>query len=280
MGEELSGQSLHASRPGRGSMISSVLPTLKTLPMRLVVADKRGERADDVADVREAPRLRAVAEYGDGLAGQRLPDEARHDHPVTPRLARADGVEEPHDDHRAAASPSSRPGPGTRRSPCCTRRPTGASIVGPSTRSPSSRNGTASLLPYTSDVDATKTSPAASWPRLQHHLRAVHVGLDGPHRGLDDEPHAHRGSQVDTPRRTGRRARPGPARSSPCRSCSGSPAGPSGGRCCRTTRSTGRRCTITWWPSPSRASARWDPMKPAPPVISTRIPAPLEQPSP
>ena len=48
--------------------------------------------------VREAARLPAVAVDGEVLVGERLADEARHDHSVDARLPRADRVEEAGDD--------------------------------------------------------------------------------------------------------------------------------------------------------------------------------------
>ena len=62
--------------------------------------------------------------------------------------------------------------------------------------SPSSRNGIAALLPYTSDVEATSTfffCWVAMFSRRSVH---VHVRLDRVHRALDDQLDAHRGSQV------------------------------------------------------------------------------------
>jgi len=52
-------------------------------------------------------------------------------------------------------------------------------------------------LPYTSEVEATRTFLLLLVRELQDHLRAVHVGLDGVDRALDDEAHAHRGRQVE-----------------------------------------------------------------------------------
>ena len=50
----------------------------------------------------EAARLRAIAEHGQGLAGQRLASKPREHHPVGCGLAGADGVEKPGDDHLGA----------------------------------------------------------------------------------------------------------------------------------------------------------------------------------
>ena len=66
-----------------------MLPMLKTSPTAPGSCDELHQRADDVADVGEAARLRAVAEDGDRLAGERLPDERRDDHAVLAGLARA-----------------------------------------------------------------------------------------------------------------------------------------------------------------------------------------------
>src|SRR5688572_9698595 len=65
---------------------------------------QRIERDDGVACIAEGTRLLAAAEHGDGLVAHGLRDEARHDHAVSPHLARADGVEEARDDRRDAVT--------------------------------------------------------------------------------------------------------------------------------------------------------------------------------
>ena len=69
--------------------------------------------------------------------------------------------------------------------------------VGPMTRSASSWNGTAVLLPYTSDVEKMTTSLPFLLRVREHDLGAVHVGLDRADRRLDDELHADGGGQVE-----------------------------------------------------------------------------------
>ena len=108
VGDELdrrlrSGERRARARRDRRIEISSVLPMLKTWPMAFGSPTSFEQRADDVGDVLNAPRLRAVAEHRDRLAGERLPHEVRDHHAVLARLARADGVEEAHDDHRQLA---------------------------------------------------------------------------------------------------------------------------------------------------------------------------------
>ncbi len=56
------------------------------------------ERVDDVVDMTETSRLRTVAINSQRLVREGCIDEARQDHAVHAHLARADGVEESHDD--------------------------------------------------------------------------------------------------------------------------------------------------------------------------------------
>ena len=63
---------------------SSVLPMLIDLSNRFRFVDQLQQRVHDIGDVREGPRLGAVAEHGDRLAGERLPDEVRNHHSVRP----------------------------------------------------------------------------------------------------------------------------------------------------------------------------------------------------
>src|SRR6185437_16847099 len=52
---------------------------------------------DQIVDIAEGPRLRAVAENADGVTAKRLHDEVRH-HPTIRRMhARAERVEYPRD---------------------------------------------------------------------------------------------------------------------------------------------------------------------------------------
>ena len=100
-------------------VISSSLPMLNTWPTASGGRMSANERPHHVADVAEAARLLAVAVDRERL---RRPapgaTKRRDDHAVLPGLARPDGVEQPRHDGRAARAPSSRRGPGTRRSPC------------------------------------------------------------------------------------------------------------------------------------------------------------------
>ncbi len=70
-------------------------------------------------------------------------------------------------------------------------------MVGPITRSASSANGTAMLLPYTSDVEKIIVSLPFLRAVLEDDLRAVHVGLDRAHRGFDDELDADGGGEME-----------------------------------------------------------------------------------
>ena len=78
--------------------------------------------------------------------------------PYCPVCRGPDRVEQPDDDDRKLASLSSTPAPGTRRSALLHAYAQRCFTVAPITRSASSRNGTSVLLPYTSEVDAMKTS--------------------------------------------------------------------------------------------------------------------------
>ena len=120
--------------------ISSVLPMLKTSPVRLLArhqvrpARRRRRRRG------RSSALGAVAEDRHRLAGERLADERRHHHPVAAGLPRAHGVEEPGDDDRQPALlPVGEPEVLVEAlEQAYDQRPLN---VGPRTRSPSSRNG-------------------------------------------------------------------------------------------------------------------------------------------
>ena len=63
---------------------------------------QREHASDDVVDTTEATGLPAVSEHGDRFSPQRLSDEPRDYHSVTPGLTRSDRVEQPHDDRLEA----------------------------------------------------------------------------------------------------------------------------------------------------------------------------------
>src|SRR5262249_61379723 len=79
------------------------IPDVDHLSDRFGLVDQLQQRADDVGDVRERARLRAVAEHRDRFARQRLPYEIGNYHSVLAGLPRPDGIEETHDDHRELA---------------------------------------------------------------------------------------------------------------------------------------------------------------------------------
>src|SRR3954470_12358862 len=68
------------------------------LAVRLLAPHQPDKRADHVLDVAEAAPLGAVAVDRYVLVGERLAHERRDHHPVAPRLARPDRVEEARDD--------------------------------------------------------------------------------------------------------------------------------------------------------------------------------------
>src|SRR6266851_1127366 len=71
------------------------MPDVEDLAVGLRMLDQGKHGADDVAHPGEGAALGAVAVDWDGLTRQGEADEARHHHAVLPRLAGADGVEEP-----------------------------------------------------------------------------------------------------------------------------------------------------------------------------------------
>jgi hypothetical protein len=93
------GDLLHALRQGehRDFLIGT---DVEHLPVRLGLLREHQRAAHDVADVREAARLRAVAVDEDRVVTQRLLHEARQHHAVRAVLARSAGVEATDDDHR------------------------------------------------------------------------------------------------------------------------------------------------------------------------------------
>src|SRR3954469_9448349 len=141
--------------------------------------------------------------------------------------------------------------------------------VGPMTRSESSRSGTSSLLPYTSDVDAITTSfffllaclSTTSVPCTL--VSIVYTGCSTinltptaaakwnttSQRSINS---ASSGSLVTVSMKYSKRGRP-----FRCAMLSIDPVD-------RLSRIS------TSWPASSSTSERWDPMKPAPPVISAR----------
>ena len=103
---------------------------------------------------------------------------------------------------------------------------------------------------------------------LQHHLGAVHVGLDRVHRLLDDQLHADGGGQVEHDvalvDQLGQQRFVGDRVDRVARTR----RGPSGARCCRSIRSRGCRGPALRGRWLSSRSARCEPMNPAPPVMS------------
>src|SRR4029453_15034264 len=61
---------------------------IEDLSDRARFVDQGYHSLHDVADIREAARLRAVPEHGDRLTRERLRHEIRDHHPVLPGLAR------------------------------------------------------------------------------------------------------------------------------------------------------------------------------------------------
>ena len=75
----------------------SVEPTLKISPLIERSSINSFNARDVSCDVAERPGLHPVPVDLERRAGQRVLHEARDDHPVLAALARADGVEQPHD---------------------------------------------------------------------------------------------------------------------------------------------------------------------------------------
>ncbi len=140
--------------------------------------------------------LRAVAEHRDRFTGQRLPHEVRNHHPVLARLPGSDGVEEAHDDHRELALL-----PVGEREKLVDRLAAG---VGPAVLRRWSQDQIGvfterHVLALAVDLGGRGDDDQLFLlvRVLQHDLGAVHVGLDGVDRLLDDQFDADRGGEME-----------------------------------------------------------------------------------
>src|SRR5256714_15336334 len=83
---------------GLGELVEGELARVPDVDRQMLVAlGQQREPADQVVDVAEAPRLRALAEDGDRLPLQRLAHERRHGAPVVRAHAWPVRVEDPDD---------------------------------------------------------------------------------------------------------------------------------------------------------------------------------------
>ena len=171
-------------------------PDVEDLADRPGMIHQRHQGSDDVADVGEAARLVAVAVDRDRPAGERLLDERRHDHAVLPGLARSDGVEQP-DDHRRELALA----PVGQRQELVDRLRAG---VAPPPLGRRTQHQVAVLAErdlLAQPVDLRGRGDQDLLLLLvglgQHDLGAVDVGLDRPDRALDDQPDADRRGQVE-----------------------------------------------------------------------------------
>ena len=130
-----------------------------------------------------------------GVAFQRLAHKIRQDHPVTARLPRSHGIEQPCDDDR---QPLFLPvGEGQKFVQRLRRRITPAAFG----RRPEHQIGIfmerkIGAFPVHFRSGCGKDQLALSAGGLEHQLRAVDVGLDGSHRAFDNQLDAHRGRQM------------------------------------------------------------------------------------
>ena len=172
------------------------VPDIDHLSDRLRLDNQFQQGGDDVGDVCKGARLFAVPEHGDRFAGQRLADEVRDHHSVLTGLTRSDGVEEADDDDGQLALL-----PVSEREELVDRL---AARVGPAVlrRRPEHEIG----IFAERHVVALAVHLGGRGEHhelfflvcvLQHHLGAVHVGLDGIHRLLDDQLDADRGGEVE-----------------------------------------------------------------------------------
>ena len=143
----------------------------------------------------ETARLRAVAIDRDRLAAQRLADKTRHDHPVLPRLPRADRVEEAADRHRKL-----RLHPVGQREEFVHRLRAG---VAPAAAACRAHHGIVvfaerDLAAFAVDFrrGGQKERAAIARAAFQHDFRAADDAFDRPHRLVDDEPHADGAGQM------------------------------------------------------------------------------------
>ena len=169
---------------------------LNTSPIALGSSTSRISAADDVGDVAEAARLRAVAVDGDRLARQALPHEVRDHHAVAAGLARPDGIEEARDDHRQLLL-----FPVGQRQELVDRL---AARVGPAVFRRRSHHevgvfaeghGRALAVDLGRRRDDDQLLLLVGVP--QHDFGAVHVGLDRVDRRLHDQLHADGRGQVE-----------------------------------------------------------------------------------
>jgi len=148
-----------------------------------------------IADVGEAAGLRAIAEHGDWLPGERLPDEVRNHHPVLAGLTRSDGVEQTDDDDRKLPLL-----PIGERKEFVDQL---AARVRPAVLRALAEHHIGVLAERHVHALAIHLRRRRNQHELflfvgvlEHDLRAVDVGLDGVNRLLDDELHADRGRQM------------------------------------------------------------------------------------
>ncbi len=159
------------------------------------LSSERDEAGHHIGDVRERSRLPPVAKNGDRLVGERLTNEIRNDHAVSPRLARTDSVEQTHDDHRQLAFAVIRQREKFVESFAARVRP---SVLGRWTGHEISvfleRHGRtlAVHLRRRKDDDGRLLLLCV----LQHDFRAVHVRLDRVDGRFNDKFDAHGGRQV------------------------------------------------------------------------------------
>ena len=153
------------------------------------------QRADDVADIGEAARLRAVAVHGDRPAQERLLHEGRDDHAILPGLPRAHGVEEAnHHGRQMLLTPV---GQGEE---LIERLRAGIAPAAFCRRPQHQRTVFLERHLFAQAVHLGSRGQEHFFLFLvglgEDDLGAVHVGFDGAHRAFDDQLHADGGRQV------------------------------------------------------------------------------------
>ena len=148
-----------------------------------------------VATWHEAAPLGPVAVHGDRLLGERLVDEPRDHHPVAPGLARPDRVEQARDDRRQPAlAPVGDRQELVERLRARVRPPAEARRTHQQVAVLAERHPLALAVDLARRRDEHRPAP----PRRlrEDDLGAVDVGLDRPHRALDDQLDADGGGEV------------------------------------------------------------------------------------
>ena len=157
---------------------------------------QRDHGSNDVAHPSEAPSLEAVPEDRNRLRRQGLANESGHDHAILAGLSRPDRIEQPNDDggqffltpvgHGQKLVNRLRAGV----TPTAFVRRADQQVVFFSKRD-------LLALPIDLGGGSQEHLSALLGRHFEQQLGRPDVGLDGPHRRLDNEPNSNRGRQME-----------------------------------------------------------------------------------